>query len=125
MHNGWLIFGLQKYHHALPYVLFTDFLESERGALTGCGSRDGNTLALNASYCCCGELAKRVRTNQDSVAGMYDAGFDDAANNSANKGNGESVVDVEFERSFNVIMAVMREDVEEGPHKIERLACDV
>lgn len=42
--------------------------------------------------------------------------FHDAGDNGADEGNGEGVVDVEFEGGFGVVVAVMGQDVEERSH---------
>lgn len=42
--------------------------------------------------------------------------FHDSGDDGADEGDGEGVVDMEFERRFGVIVSVMRQDVEEGPY---------
>jgi len=51
---------------------------------------------------------------------LYDTGDD-----GANEGNGEGVVDVEFERGVGVVVAVMREDIEKFADEIKAFASDV
>ena len=72
-----------------------------------------------------GELAQAVGPDEDCVARVDDPGFDDAGDDSANEGDGEGVVDVEFERSVSVVVAVVREYVEEGADKVKGFAGDV
>ena len=45
---------------------------------------------------------------------MNDAGFYNARNYGTDKGDGKGVVDVVFERGGDVVLAVVRYDVEKG-----------
>jgi len=56
---------------------------------------------------------------------MDDSAFDDARDNCSDKRNGESVVDVEFEWSFCIIMSVMWKDIQKASDEIERFSCDI
>ena len=53
---------------------------------------------------------------------MDDAAFHDARDDGADEGDGEGVVDVEFEGSAGVVVAVVREDVEEVADEVEVFA---
>lgn len=44
--------------------------------------------------------------------------FHDSRHDGADEGDGEGVVDVEFEGRFGIVVAVMRQDVEEGPDQV-------
>jgi len=54
------------------------------------------------------------------LTALYDAGDD-----RPDERYGEGVVDVELEWGFVIVVAVMREDVEEGSDEVEAFACDV
>lgn len=71
------------------------------------------------------ELTEAVRPDEDCVAGVDDARFDDARYDGANEGDREGVVDVEFEGGVGVVIAVVRKDVEECADKVQGLASDV
>ena len=71
------------------------------------------------------ELAKAVRPNEDCVAGVDDARFDNTRDDGANKGDGKGVIDVEFERGVGVVIAVVRKNVEECADKVQGLTRDV
>lgn len=68
-----------------------------------------------------GWLAGWIRLGE----GQLLTAFHDARDDGADKGDGEGVVDVEFEGCLGVVVAVMRQDVEEGPHQVEAFAGDV
>jgi hypothetical protein len=53
---------------------------------------------------------------------VYNTGLDNSRYYCTNERYREGVVDVKFERSFGIIMAVVWNDVEEGANEIERLA---
>ena len=53
---------------------------------------------------------------------MHDTGFDDSRYYGTNERYRKGVVDVKFEGSLGVIMAVVWDDVEEGADEIERVA---
>lgn len=74
-----------------------------------------------------GEGAEGVGADEDGVPGVDEAGFDDAGDDGADEGDGEGVVDVEFEgrRGRGVVVAVVREDVEEFADEGEVVACYV
>lgn len=56
---------------------------------------------------------------------MYDTRLDDSGYYCTDEWYRESVVDVKFEWSFGVVMAVVWDDVEEGANEIERVASNV
>lgn len=51
--------------------------------------------------------------------------FHHAGDHGSDEGDGESVVDVELERGFGIVVAVVRQDVEEGANKVQAFACHV
>ena len=70
-------------------------------------------------------MAEGVRPDEDVVRGVDHAAFDHAAHHCAHERDGEGVVDVEFERTFCIVVAVVWQDVQERPHQVKALACDV
>jgi hypothetical protein len=54
-----------------------------------------------------------------------DSRFDDTRDYCSNEWDGESVIDVELKRSFSVIVAVMRKDIQECADQVQRLSSDV
>ena len=122
----WRLFVvLEQHHHALANILATDFLQGKRRALTSSSSWDCYSLAFNGPNCGRGELAQGVRANENGIAGVNHARFHYTADNRTNKGNGECVVNVEFERGFRIVMTVMGQDIEERSDEVEGLACHV
>jgi len=71
------------------------------------------------------EDTERVGTDLDGVASVDDAAFDDAGNDGADEGDREGVVDMELEGRVGIVVAVMREDIEEFADEVEAFACDV
>ena len=114
-----------EYHHAFPYFFSSDPFQCEGSRLAGTANRNRDPFPFNRADMGCGELAKGVRPNQDSIAGMDDATFDNPGHDRADEGYGESVIDVELERGFCIVISVMRKDIEEGPYEVERLTGDV
>ena len=51
--------------------------------------------------------------------------FDNTRDNSTDKGNGEGIVHVEFKRRLSIVVAVMREDIQECPYQVEALASNI
>ncbi len=93
--------------------------------MPGLADGDLDAFALDAADVGGGELAEGVGTDEDCVAGVDDAGFDDAGDDGADEGDGEGVVDVEFEGAVRVVVAVVGEDVEECADEVEGLSCYV
>lgn len=114
VHRRRLVLVLKQHDHALPDVLAADLLQRERRGLSRTARRDGDAFALYRSDGRRCELPQTVRADDDVVACVDDAGLDDAADDGADEGDGESVVDVEFEGGVDVVFAVVRDDVEEG-----------
>lgn len=56
---------------------------------------------------------------------MDDTAFHYAGDNSPDKGDGEGVIDMEFEWCIGIIVAVMGEDVEESANEVEALTGDI
>jgi len=56
---------------------------------------------------------------------MNDSALDNSGNDRADEWDRESVIDVELERSFCIIVSMMRKDVQENTDEIERFSCDV
>ena len=56
---------------------------------------------------------------------MNYARFDDARDHCADERDGKGVVDVELERGRAIVLAVVREDVQECADEVERLASDI
>ncbi len=48
---------------------------------------------------------------------LYDPGYD-----SSHEGNGESVINMELEWSFSIVVAMMWKDIEECANKVKRLS---
>ncbi len=72
-----------------------------------------------------GELAETVGANDHGVTGMDHTGSDDARYDGADEGNAEGVIDMELKWGLGVVMAVVRQDVQEGSDMVESFACDV
>lgn len=117
--------GLGQHDHALADFFPPDPFQSERGGLAGAADGDGDAFAFDGADVRGGELAYGVGSDQDGVAGVDDAAFHDAGYYGADEGDGEGVVDVEFEGALGVVVPVVREYVEEGPDKVERFSGDV
>ena len=111
--------------HSLSDFFSSNAFERKRGGLACRADRHGDPFAFDATDGGCGELPKGVWTDEDSVSGMDDAGLYDAGDDGADEGDGESVVDVEFERSIGVIVPVVGEHVEEHTNEVEGFAGDV
>lgn len=118
--SGAVEFG--QHDHALADFFAADAFQGERGALAGAAHGYRDAFTLDGTDVGGLELAKRVGPDQHRVACVDDAGLDDAGDDSADKGDGEGVVDVEFEGGLGVVVAVVREDVEEGAHEVEAFA---
>lgn len=116
---------LREDDHALADFLAADAAQGEGGGLAGGAGGDGDAFALDGADGGGEELAEAVGTDEDGVAGVDDAGFDDAGDDGADVGDGEGVVDVELERGVGVVVAVVRQDVEELADEVETLARDV
>lgn len=114
--------GAGEDDHALADLLALDALEGERGRLAGAGGGDADALALDAADGRGVELAEGVGADEDLVAGVGDAGADDARDDGAGEGHGEGVVDVELEGGVGVVAAVVGEYVEERADEVEVLA---
>ena len=56
---------------------------------------------------------------------MNNATFHDPGYDRTDEGHGESVVDVELEGSFGIVISVVRKDIEEGPYKVEGFTGDI
>ena len=56
---------------------------------------------------------------------MNYARLDNARDDGTHEGNGEGVIDMEFEGPLRIIVVMLWENVEEGPNQIEGLACHV
>ena len=93
--------------------------------MAGAADGDGDAFSLDGADVRGGELAEGVGPDEDSVAGVDDATFDNAGYNCADERDGKGVIDVEFEGGFGVVIPVVREYVEEGPDKVEGFARDV
>ncbi|KAK0773282.1 hypothetical protein LTR38_016617, partial [Friedmanniomyces endolithicus] len=89
-------FGEQD-DHALADVFAADAAEGEGGGLPRRADGDGDAFALDTADGRGGELAEAVGADEDGVPRVRDAGFDDAGDYRADEGDGEGVVDVEFE----------------------------
>ena len=50
---------------------------------------------------------------------MDDAAFDDATNDRPDEGDGECVIDVEFEGCIGIVVPVVRKDVEKSTNEVE------
>lgn len=117
--------GFWEDDHALADFFSSNPFQSERGGLTRAANGDGNAFAFDGADVGCGELAYRVGSDQDSIACVDDAAFHDAGYDGADKGDGEGVIDMEFEGAFGVVISVVRKYVEEGPDKVEGFSSDV
>jgi len=113
---------LGQHDHAFADFFAADTFQGERGALAGAAHGYGDAFALNGADVGGLELAERVGPDQHRVAGVDDAGLDNAGDDGADEGDGEGVVDVEFEGCLGIVVAVVREDVEEGTHEVEAFA---
>ena len=114
-----------QHHHTLPYIFPPHSFQRKAGALARTARGHLDALALDGADGGGGEIAERVRADEDGVAGVDDAALDDAADDGADEGDGEGVVDVEFEGPVGIVVAVVGEDVEEGADEIEGLAGDI
>lgn len=86
-------------------------------------------------------MAEGVGADEDGVAGVDDAlglldcelvrlkagltALYNAGDDGPDERHGEGVIDVEFEGGFVVVVAVVRQDVEEGSDEVEAFAGDV
>ena len=115
----------RQHDHALAHVLAAHAFQREGGGLPRRADGDGDPLALDGADVRGEELAERVRADEDGVAGVDHAAFDDAGDNGSDEGDGEGVVDVEFEWSLGVVVPVMGQDVEERADQVETFTRDV
>ena len=51
--------------------------------------------------------------------------LDDAADHRTNERNRKGIIHMELERSIGVVTTMMWQDIEECPHEIQVLTCDV
>jgi len=71
------------------------------------------------------ELAKAVGADQHGISRVDDARVDNARYDGTDEGDGEGVIDMKFEGSVGVIVAVVGKNVKEGSDEVEGFACDV
>lgn len=87
--------------------------------MTGATNGDRDAFPFNRADVGCGELAQGVRSNQDGIAGMDHATFNNTGYDGTDEGYGEGVIDVELKGGFGVVISVVRKNVEKGPDEIE------
>lgn len=82
-------------------------------------------LPLDGPNFCGLKLAEAVWSDEDSVAGVDDTGLDHARHDRAYERNRKGIVDVELERCRTIVVAMVREDVEEHADQIKVVSCNV
>ena len=105
--------------HALADLLPSHTLESEGGRLSGLADGNGDALSLYRPDASCRELTYRVRTYEHGVASVDNTAPHHPGNDSADEGDRKGVIDMEFELGFRIIMAVVRQDIQEGADEVE------
>lgn len=105
-------------NHAFPNIFSSNVAQCQRCTLTSRASRDGYPLTLDRPDLSRSELTETIRTNQYRVTIMDDTTLDDTRYDGTHERNGESIVDVEFQRSISIVVSVMRKNIQERPNEV-------
>ena len=139
----WRRIELGEHNHSFSNFFSLDALECKGGGLAGGAHWYRDTFSLNGPDVGCRELAEAVGTNEDSIAGVdysycvmsqtvhrqaarsMRTAFDNTRDNGTDERNGEGIIHVEFERRLSIVVAVVRQDIQECPHQVEALASNI
>jgi hypothetical protein len=120
-----IVFLFWKHDHPFPHILPSHTLQRKGRRLTSRCSWNRNAFSLDGSNIGGSELTKGIRSDEYSVTRVDDSAFHNSRHHRTNERDGESIIDVELERSVSVVVSVMRKDVQELSYKVQRLASDV
>ena len=120
-----LAFRFREHNHSFPYVFSFHFLQGKRHRLSSRCCRHSKPFAFDRADSSWSELTQRVRTNENAVALVDNARFDDTRYYCTSEWDGKGIVDLKFERALRIVPSVVRKDIKEEAHQVEILASDV